>query len=528
MTNTITDRRRNVTKSRMGLRRVVETAINASRDAIIVMNGDGKTIVWNDAAETMFGFSRKEVLGRDCHEFIMPDAYKDAHNIAFSAFQKTGSGPAVNDTVKVCAKRKSGEEFPVELSISSFKVGENWSAAAIVRDISEQVEREGEFAQTAANYLALIDTVPASMYLKDIDHKYVIANKAFCDLAGKPLSDIIGKTDYEIFQWDKADLHHVVDRKIFEGGKSFNEQAERICDSEGNERWISTTKVPLHDNQGLVSGLAAISQDVTEQHLAREQLVQSDKLAAIGTLAAGVAHEINNPIGFISSNLGTMKKYLSKVTGYLKDIGIDSTENADSLKDILDDFGDAIDESIEGADRVRKIVADLKSFSRVDKSEMEMVNINIGLESTLNIVWNELKYTCVVEKDLGDIPDLYCLPNQLNQVFLNLLVNAGHAINGDDGKIVIKTWADDKSINVSIKDNGSGIPRNTLGKIFEPFFTTKEVGRGTGLGLSLTYDIVKKHGGVIDVESEVGIGSTFTLRLPIEGIDRGRQDNTAG
>ncbi|RKX20077.1 MAG: histidine kinase, partial [Candidatus Zixiibacteriota bacterium] len=287
-------------------------------------------------------------------------------------------------------------------------------------------------------------------------------------------------------------------------------------DAHNTERWVSTTKVPLHDSQGLVSGVVSLIQDVTELHQSREQLVQSDKLAAIGTLAAGVAHEINNPIGFINSNLNTMGKYIKKIIEYFEEnnISID-----DDLKDIIEDFHDAIKESSEGTDRVKKIVADLKSFSRVDKAEKESVNLNDGLDTTLNIVWNELKYNCKIEKDYGDIPDLYCYPNQINQVFMNMLVNAGHAVYEKSGIINLKTWADEKNIYISIKDNGKGIEKDNMAKIFEPFFTTKEVGKGTGLGLSLAFDIIKKHKGTIEVTSEVGQGTEFIICLPFIGIE---------
>jgi two-component system NtrC family sensor kinase len=275
--------------------------------------------------------------------------------------------------------------------------------------------------------------------------------------------------------------------------------------------------VPIHDSQGLVAGVAGLIQDVTEHHLSREQLIQTDKLAAIGTLAAGVAHEINNPMGFINSNLNTMEKYLKRIRTYIDGIEGQNEDDRQRINEIATDFGDAIGESLEGANRVKKIVADLKSFSRVDRAQEEYANINEGLESTLNIVWNELKYKCKVEKDFGELPEIYCIPNQINQVFMNLLMNAGQAIK-ESGVISIKTWADEKNIYVSIKDTGFGISDENLKKVFEPFFTTKEVGKGTGLGLSLVYDIIRKHGGNIDVNSEVGVGTEFTVSLPMEGI----------
>ena len=383
-------------------------------------------------------------------------------------------------------------------------------------DITQRIRLQAKYDSEVALYKVMLNTIPAMMNVKDIDFKYLIANESFCKTVGQSLESLKGKTDYDVFPIGKADIIRKDDMESIENDKTVLKHEEYFKDNQGINRWISTTKVPIHDSQGLVSGIVSLIQDVTELHQSREQLVQSDKLAAIGTLAAGVAHEINNPIGFINSNLNTMSKYIKKIKKYFEenDISID-----DDLKDIIEDFQDAIEESSEGTNRVKKIVVDLKSFSRVDKAEKESVNLNDGIETTLGIVWNELKYNCKVEKDYGDIPDLYCYPNQINQVFMNMFVNASHAIYEKSGVINLKTWADQKNIYVSIKDNGKGIEPDNLTKIFEPFFTTKEVGKGTGLGLSLAFDIIKKHKGTIGVTSKVGEGTEFIICLPLIGIE---------
>ncbi|MBI5741108.1 MAG: PAS domain S-box protein [Nitrospirae bacterium] len=258
------------------------------------------------------------------------------------------------------------------------------------------------------------------------------------------------------------------------------------------------------------------------------QLLQREKMASIGQLAAGVAHEINNPMGFISSNLGTLGKYMSRLTEFIgaqsEMMGsLHSAEASGKLAElrkglkidyILSDLEQLIKESLDGADRVKKIVQNLKSFSRVDEAEYKYADINECIESTLNIVWNELKYKATVTKEYGALPHTKCYPLQLNQVFVNLLINASQAIE-KQGEIKIKTCNGDGSIKVSISDTGAGIAEDKIGRIFEPFYTTKEVGKGTGLGLSITYDIVKKHNGDISVESEVGKGTTFTVRIPV-------------
>ena len=264
---------------------------------------------------------------------------------------------------------------------------------------------------------------------------------------------------------------------------------------------------------------------------AQSKLIQSEKLASIGQLAAGVAHEINNPIGFIFSNFGTLEQYLEDLFQML-----DAYEQAEasvsdsaalarirSLKADLDidylkeDIPNLMRESRDGIQRVRKIVQDLKDFSRVDaRQEWESVDLHAGIDSTLNIVNNEIKYKADVVKHYGALPEVQCLPSELNQVFMNLLVNAAHAITAERGTITISTGVDGPNVWVEVADTGAGIAQENLKRIFDPFFTTKPVGKGTGLGLSLSYGIVQKHSGRMEVHSELGVGTRFRITLPIK------------
>ena len=264
---------------------------------------------------------------------------------------------------------------------------------------------------------------------------------------------------------------------------------------------------------------------------AQSKLIQSEKLASIGQLAAGVAHEINNPIGFIFSNFGTLEQYLEDLFQML-----DAYEQAEasvsdgaalarirSLKADLDidylkeDIPNLMRESRDGIQRVRKIVQDLKDFSRVDaRQEWESVDLHAGIDSTLNIVNNEIKYKADVVKHYGALPEIQCLPSELNQVFMNLLVNAAHAITAERGTITISTGVEGANVWVEVADTGAGIAQENLKRIFDPFFTTKPVGKGTGLGLSLSYGIVQKHSGRMEVHSELGVGTRFRITLPIK------------
>ena len=276
---------------------------------------------------------------------------------------------------------------------------------------------------------------------------------------------------------------------------------------------------------------AELQQAFDELKRTQEQLVQSEKMASIGQLAAGVAHEINNPIGYLHSNLGTLGQYLGDtlrvVAAYeaalptmsdsMPKAAIEQIKKQTDFEFVLEDIPKLLAESQEGIQRVRKIVQDLKDFAHTgDNEEWQWVDLRHSLSRTLNIVNNELKYKAEVQQSYEDIPEIRCLPGQLNQVFMNLLVNAAHAID-KDGQVRIKTWYQDEQVGVEISDTGCGMPPEVIGRIFEPFFTTKPVGKGTGLGLSISYGIVKKHGGRIEVDSKVGRGTTFRVVLPVAG-----------
>lgn len=328
------------------------------------------------------------------------------------------------------------------------------------------------------------------------------------------------------------------------------EQEYRILTKSNDVIWVSDVTNVHRNDKGEPDYFDGVLTDITErkqQQLqltetlsqqktlnkrleeAHNQLLQSEKMASIGQLAAGVAHELNNPIGFVHSNLGTLDGYVHDLMAIFEAYESLAADAGDSpqrrgVERLIDerdfaflksDIFNLLAESRDGLGRVRKIVQDLKSFSRVGEQEWKEADLHQGLDSTLNIVWNELKYKARVVKEYGEIPPVFCLVSQLNQVFMNILVNAGHAIEGQ-GVITIRTRCDgDSGVCVEICDTGRGIAPEHLNRIFDPFFTTKPVGTGTGLGLSLSYSIIERHKGRIEVESEVGVGSTFRILLPV-------------
>ncbi len=268
---------------------------------------------------------------------------------------------------------------------------------------------------------------------------------------------------------------------------------------------------------------------------AQKQLVQSEKMASIGQLAAGVAHEINNPTGFVTTNLYTMTEYMNvynqifsldkelynqinekvtdeSITQIIK--SINTIKDDEDFEFISEDSTNLLEESIDGVIRIKDIVTGLRNFARPESKITSLGNINDAIKDALRLTWNELKYKCTVEQNLDELPEVLCRLDQITQVFVNLFVNAAHAIE-EHGIIKVKTWVEEKYIYASVEDNGGGIPPQNIEKLFDPFFTTKEVGKGTGLGLSISYGIIEEHGGEIAVRSKVGEGTAFTLTFKL-------------
>jgi PAS domain S-box-containing protein len=304
------------------------------------------------------------------------------------------------------------------------------------------------------------------------------------------------------------------------------EEALRESRDQLESKVLERTRALQDANATLEMEKAHQAELINKLGIAQNQLLQSEKMASIGVLAAGVAHEINNPIGFVNSNFNSLQRYMRDMLRLLDayeqlEASLAPAERAAiaQLKQEVDaeflreDIEPLLDESLDGLDRVKRIVQDMKEFSHVDGGDLEPSNLERGLDSTLNVVWNEIKYKAEVSKEYAGLPDLECYPSQLNQVFMNLLVNAAHAIE-ERGRITVRTGYDESTIRVEVEDTGKGIAPEHVGRIFEPFFTTKAVGKGTGLGLSVSYGIVQKHGGRIEVDSEVGRGTLFRVVLP--------------
>ncbi|KAF0143897.1 MAG: two-component system NtrC family sensor kinase [Nitrospirae bacterium] len=537
---------------------IFSNMIRTVHDTIITVNSEKVIIFCNGSVQKIFGYTPDELQGVSISS-IMPEQYQKTHLEALETTYAADNFKIIWEYVEFTGLKKDRTEFPAELSLSTWLLDGRRYFTYLISDITgrkmamEELVRSNEELSRKHEELSLffkkiesikkewektMDCVGDIVILADNNGRIKRCNKTFKEFIGKSYEDILGKDWKELLFIGEV-----------EAGAFYGQRTEYL--HKPNNRWYVITSYPFVDSsKNEIAGTAIMIHDSTEIKMmtselekknreledayselkaAQSRILQQEKMASIGQLAAGVAHEINNPIGFISSNLGTLDKYISRLTDFIgaqskaieqfdrtKNLieEIDEKKRQLKLDYIIPDIKQLIAESLDGTQRVKSIVNDLKSFSRMDETEHRLADINSGLDSTINIVWNEIKYKAVLKKEYGNIPLTRCNLGQLNQVFMNMLVNAAHAIE-KQGEITVKTWDNGDSIYISISDTGCGIPQDKLNDIFEPFFTTKELGKGTGLGLSIAYNIIKKHNGDIKVDSKLGEGTTFTLRIPV-------------
>jgi len=328
----------------------------------------------------------------------------------------------------------------------------------------------------------------------------------------------------------------------FTNGKPF-EMEELIVRPNGEQRVLFTRGEVIHDDNHSPIRLIGVCQDITERKKAEKarlksarlkaenaelvrlleqlrktqaELIQSEKMAAMGNLVAGVAHEINTPLGAIKSNNDVFIRSFGKLQRLLSDSVVsENTASHQDISRIIESINQLNEVNKIATERIAKIVSSLRTFARFENAEQDTVDIHEGIESTLTLVHHEVKNRIEVHKMYGDLPPVTCFPNQLNQVFMNILINSSQAIV-DKGDIFITTAKRDDTVIIEFRDTGKGIAKENLQRIFDPGFTTKGVGVGTGLGLSIVYQIIKDHNGLIEVESELGRGTTFRIILPIQ------------
>jgi PAS domain S-box-containing protein len=435
-----------------------------------------------------------------------------------------------------------------------------WWNASSLRHLDEQRRQvEQTLREAEAVYHSLVETLPQNILRKDLDGRFTFGNSNYCKVVGLPLEQLLGKTDFDLFPHHLAERYRNDDRDVIENRKVLDIVEEHVTPA-GKRLYVQVMKTPVYGPEGRVVGVQGIFWDVTERKLAEQELehknrlleesvaseraamgqlkktqshlVQHEKLASLGQMVAGVAHEINNPLAFVINNTAVLQRDLRAVTellklyqegdGCLKErcpelmarIG-ELSEQAE-ISYTLGNLQEMLNRSREGLKRIQQIVRDLRDFARLDESDLHEVDLNAGIQSTVNIILGHAKKKQVrIETRLDpSLPPVACQPAKINQVVMNLISNAIDA-SKESGRVVVRTAAVDGTARIEVEDEGTGIPPEVRERIFDPFFTTKPLGEGTGLGLSISYGIVNDHGGTIEVDSTPGKGSRFTVSLPV-------------
>ncbi len=531
----------------------LDTILRSHTDALIATNTEGIIKFINPLAERLTGWPDNSAVGREITEVLtikrkIDSRYRD---ISVKELLNTNDTPIMGKNTLLMSKQ--GMETYISCStapIPDKNEGVDRGNLFVIRDISERIYME----ESLLILYKAIGVMQTGLTITGADGIIRYTNNAVDDMHGYIPGELIGK-DVRVFSpndrqnlpgmeelmklqsWSRESINIRKDGTLFPvylksdfvSGESGDPIAVVTSCEDIRERKEMEEKLKSY-NEHLESEVKKRTSEISELYeelvKSQEQLIQSEKLASIGQLAAGIAHEINNPLGFVHSNIGNLQKFTNKILGLLENYELfDLPEkirseverqkeqiNYDYIKERLKKI---IERSKHGIDRMKEIVQGLKTFSRVDASELNELNINNALDISLSLMANEYKNRIEIVRNYGDIPEVSCYCGKINQVLINLLINACQAIKGS-GEIRIDTSAEGHMVSIEISDTGVGIPEEILDKIFDPFFTTKPVGTGTGLGLSISRNIIKQHKGELSVQSEEGKGSRFIIRLPVD------------
>jgi PAS domain S-box-containing protein len=494
------------------------TLANAAHDGVVLMDDHGKVIFWSHAASRIFGYKPEEAMGQELEILIFPFRYHAAFKNGFENWKPNAEGKWEGETLEVAGLHKDGHEIQIEFSLSFVKMDHIWNAVGIVRDVTERKRVEEALYRSEYKMRSMMESMSDPCFVCSDSFEVEYANPAmrqiFGDVMGQPCAAKIFKCDHD------CPICHM---KVIEGAFCSNQEIRHP----DNGRIFKATSSPLTNSNGSVSKITVL-RDITDEKEMQVRLTQSHKLEAIGQLAAGVAHEINTPAQFIGDNISFLKKNWTLVDQILRDFVKTGGDKMDekgkkSLQFLLQEIPKAVDDAGEGISRISTIVKAMREFSHPNDVK-KMVNLNQAIETTLTVARNEWKYAADLETDFDPhLPEVSCFPGDLNEVILNIIVNAGQAIatkfqsKGQKGVIYIRTSSTEGKVTIEIQDNGTGIPESIKSRVYDPFFTTKPVGQGTGQGLYLSHQIIeKKHGGRLYFESVEGEGTTFKIELPIK------------
>lgn len=378
-----------------------------------------------------------------------------------------------------------------------------------LQDASARIRAEEELRQSEERMRLVLDAVDDGIWDWDVARDLMVFSPRAASLLGRLPGDLPNLAAVRaVLRPDELAAFDSKLSSLLDDSAPFFEMEVPVVTAVGESRWMLLRgRVVSRDRTGAALRALGTISDVTERNRLKASLALADRMASVGTLAAGVAHEMNNPLTYVTANLAHARDVIER-TGALRGAPAD-------VGSLMEQLRGALDDALQGADRVARIVRDLKTFSRDDESR-QPVDARAALESALQLARGELKRRARIVRDLREVPFVDASESRLGQVFLNLLVNAAQAIPDgapERNEIRVSTRLQDGWVEIAVEDTGCGIPREVIGRVFDPFFTTKPVGTGTGLGLAICHEIIAAFGGEIGVESEVGQGSRFTVRL---------------
>ena len=518
--------------------------LEAVPDAIVVADARGRIVFANAQAERMFGYTKRE-LGELALEALLPARFRQRHVEHFARDAASPHVRAMGAALELFGLRRDGAEFPVEISISPVEAATGTVLIAAIRDATDRrrLEHERDLAATAAanargDLQALLDHAPVMILAVDLQGRIEFINQT----ANPSREPVVGMSWLRHVPPGQHAVMESALATMLATGASQSFEVSGAVSGEPLRRYASHLG-PIRHGEEIV-GAVIVTQDITERAQAVAELAVAHRMSAVGTLAAGVAHEINTPIQFISDSVIYLRDAAGDVFGLFDRLialhravttgtqvaiadaaaAVSAALETSDLAFLREAVPPAFDRCVDGLAAVATIVRSMKEFARPSHEEMVPVDLNRAIETTLSVASHEYRYVAELVTELGELPLVTCHPGDINQVVLNIVVNAAHAIAdrvaGTDrkGRLGVRTWREADRAVIAISDTGGGIPESIRGSVFEPFFTTKELGRGAGQGLALAWSIVKhKHGGDLTFETAVGEGTTFVVKLPIDG-----------
>ena len=520
----------------------LDATIASIGDGVCVLDARGIVVIANPAASALLGALESALVGRNLGAVVSGDWSPHLEQRAplrelQSAIQ-SGSSCRFDDARFMTLER---QWLPVSFVLSPIDDKDRGKGSVLVfRDIRALKASELALRESEARFRAIFELAAAAITTLTPDGIVTDCNAAHCRMLGDTRANLIGLPWHARMHKDDVEASRKRFAMIRDGAIPSEPGFERRhFTADGALIWAAQTASFVRDENGKAILGIGVAHDITSRKNLEMSLGQALKLEAVGRLAAGIAHEINTPIQFVGDSVHFVREALSDVFGVLARYRelckpaascapelvdeISAAERDADVEYLADQIPRSLDRALDGLERVATIVRGMKDFGHPDQKDKAPADLNRALGATLAIARNEYKYVADIETEYGDLPPVVCHVGELNQVFLNIIVNAAHAI-GDvvrgtetKGLIRIRTWHEAGWVFVAITDSGAGIPEAVRDKVFDPFFTTKEVGRGTGQGLAIARNVVvEKHGGEITFESEVGKGTTFVLRLPVE------------